>query len=74
MSLCGWAGVGDLAPGRKRIVFPGKGKPPTYTPERVVAIRTTIAKTSQAVFASPLNVSVSTSKKKMACQLSLASH
>jgi putative transcriptional regulator len=55
--------VGDLAPGRKRIALPGKGKPPAYTPERVVAIRTTIVKTSQAVFASLLNVSVSTVQK-----------
>ena len=38
-------------------------EPPVYTPERVVAIRTTIAKTSQAVFASLLNVSVSTVQK-----------
>ncbi|QHJ01655.1 transcriptional regulator [Xylophilus rhododendri] len=38
-------------------------QPPVYTPERVVAIRTTIARMSQAVFASFLNVSVSTVQK-----------
>jgi len=38
-------------------------EPPVYTPERVVAIRTNIAKPSQAVFASLLNVSVSTVQK-----------
>lgn len=38
-------------------------EPPAYTPERVVAVRTTIAKVSQAVFASFLNVSVSTVQK-----------
>jgi putative transcriptional regulator len=38
-------------------------EPPLYTPERVVAIRTNIAKASQAVFASLLNVSVSTVQK-----------
>lgn len=38
-------------------------EPPVYTPERVVAIRTRIAKSSQAVFASLLNVSVSTIQK-----------
>ena len=32
---------------------------PVYTPERVVAIRTRIAKSNQQVFASLLNVSVS---------------
>lgn len=37
--------------------------PPTYTPERIVAIRTTIVKASQAVFATMLNVSVSTVQK-----------
>jgi putative transcriptional regulator len=37
--------------------------PPEYTPERVVAVRTTIAKMSQAVFATFLNVSVSTVQK-----------
>ncbi len=37
--------------------------PPRYTPERVVAIRTHTAKMSQAVFASLLNVSVSTVQK-----------
>ncbi|MCD6680236.1 MAG: transcriptional regulator [Burkholderiaceae bacterium] len=37
--------------------------PPTYTPERVLAIRTTIAKMSQSVFAAFLNVSVSTVQK-----------
>ncbi len=36
---------------------------PTYPPERVVTIRTTIARMSQAVFASFLNVSVSTVQK-----------
>lgn len=38
-------------------------QPPEYTPERVVSIRTGIAKMSQAVFASFLNVSVSTVQK-----------
>jgi len=38
-------------------------EPPVYTPERVVAVRTTIAKMSQAVFAAFLNVSVSTVQK-----------
>jgi len=38
-------------------------EPPVYTPERVVAIRTTVARMSQAVFASFLNVSVSTVQK-----------
>jgi putative transcriptional regulator len=38
-------------------------EPPVYTPDRVVTIRTTIAKMSQAVFASFLNVSVSTVQK-----------
>ena len=37
--------------------------PPEYPPERVVTIRTTVAKMSQAVFASLLNVSVSTVQK-----------
>lgn len=37
--------------------------PPTYTPDRIVAIRTTIVKASQAVFAAMLNVSVSTVQK-----------
>ena len=37
--------------------------PPSFTPERVVAIRTTIVKASQAVFATMLNVSVSTVQK-----------
>jgi putative transcriptional regulator len=36
---------------------------PEYTPERVIAIRTTTAKVSQATFASLLNVSVSTVQK-----------
>jgi len=38
-------------------------QPPEYPPERVVTIRTKIAKMSQAVFASFLNVSVSTVQK-----------
>lgn len=38
-------------------------EPPAYPPDRVVAIRTTIAKVSQSVFASFLNVSVSTVQK-----------
>jgi putative transcriptional regulator len=38
-------------------------EPPVYTPDRVVSVRTTIAKMSQAVFASFLNVSVSTVQK-----------
>lgn len=38
-------------------------EPPEYTPERVVTVRTTIAKMSQAVFAAFLNVSVSTVQK-----------
>ena len=38
-------------------------EPPEYTSDRVVAIRTSIAKMSQAVFASFLNVSVSTIQK-----------
>ncbi|MDO8440718.1 MAG: transcriptional regulator [Polaromonas sp.] len=38
-------------------------EPPTYPPERVVAVRTSIAKVSQSVFASFLNVSVSTVQK-----------
>lgn len=37
--------------------------PPLYTPERVTHIRTEVAKTSQAVFASFLNVSESTVQK-----------
>lgn len=37
--------------------------PPAYPPERVVSIRTSIAKVSQSVFASFLNVSVSTVQK-----------
>ncbi|ABM39591.1 helix-turn-helix domain-containing protein [Polaromonas naphthalenivorans] len=37
--------------------------PPEYPPERVVSIRTEIAKMSQAVFASLLNLSVSTVQK-----------
>lgn len=37
--------------------------PPQYPPDRVVTIRTTIAKMSQSVFASFLNVSVSTVQK-----------
>jgi putative transcriptional regulator len=38
-------------------------EPPAYPPERVVAVRTSIAKVSQSVFASFLNVSVSTVQK-----------
>ena len=38
-------------------------EPPVYTPERVLTIRTTIARMSQAVFAAFLNVSVSTVQK-----------
>lgn len=38
-------------------------EPPTYAPERVVTIRTEIAKVSQSVFASFLNVGVSTVQK-----------
>ena len=38
-------------------------RPPEYTPERVVTVRTTIAKMSQALFATFLNVSVSTVQK-----------
>lgn len=38
-------------------------EPPEYTPEKVVFIRISIAKMSQAVFASFLNVSVSTVQK-----------
>jgi putative transcriptional regulator len=38
-------------------------EPPAYPPERVIAVRTTIAKVSQSVFASFLNVSVSTVQK-----------
>ena len=38
-------------------------EPPVYTPERVVAIRTKVARASQSVFASLLNVSVSTVQK-----------
>lgn len=37
--------------------------PPEYTAERVIDVRTRIAKMSQAVFASFLNVSVSTVQK-----------
>lgn len=37
--------------------------PPQYTPERVAALRTQVAKMSQAVFAAFLNVSVSTVQK-----------
>ena len=37
--------------------------PPAYPPERVLAVRTTVAKVSQSVFASFLNVSVSTVQK-----------
>lgn len=38
-------------------------EPPEYPPDRVVSIRTRIAKMSQAVFASFMNVSVSTVQK-----------
>ena len=38
-------------------------EPPRYPPERVVSVRTKIAKMSQAVFAAFLNVSVSTVQK-----------
>lgn len=38
-------------------------EPPEYSPDRVGSIRTTIARMSQAVFASFLNVSVSTVQK-----------
>lgn len=38
-------------------------EPPEYSPSRVVSIRTRIAKMSQAVFASFMNVSVSTVQK-----------
>lgn len=38
-------------------------EPPEYTPERIVSIRTASAKMSQAVFASLLNVSLSTVQK-----------
>jgi putative transcriptional regulator len=38
-------------------------EPPAYSPKRVVAIRTKTVKASQAVFASLLNVSVSTVQK-----------
>ena len=38
-------------------------QPPEYSSDRVVAIRTSIAKMSQSVFASFLNVSVSTVQK-----------
>lgn len=37
--------------------------PPDYPPQRVVAIRTNVARMSQQVFASVLNVSVSTVQK-----------
>jgi len=37
--------------------------PPQYSPQRVVAIRTQVARMSQQVFASILNVSVSTVQK-----------
>lgn len=37
--------------------------PPEYSPQRVVAIRTGVARMSQQVFASMLNVSVSTVQK-----------
>ena len=38
-------------------------EPPEYPPERVVSIRTDVAKMSQSVFASFMNVSVSTVQK-----------
>lgn len=38
-------------------------EPPQYSPKQVTAIRTDVAKMSQAVFASFLNVSVSTVQK-----------
>lgn len=38
-------------------------EPPEYSPERIIAIRTSTAKMSQAVFASLLNVSISTVQK-----------
>lgn len=38
-------------------------EPPEYPPERVVTVRTGVTKMSQAVFASFLNVSVSTVRK-----------
>lgn len=38
-------------------------EPPVYTPERVVRVRTRVAKMSQSVFAAYLNVSVSTVQK-----------
>lgn len=37
--------------------------PPEYSPQRVIAIRTGVARMSQQVFASVLNVSVSTVQK-----------
>jgi len=37
--------------------------PPAYTPDQVIQIRTTKARMSQAVFASFLNVSISTVQK-----------
>lgn len=39
-------------------------EPPEYPPERVVSIRTPVAKMSQAVFASFMNVSASTVQKR----------
>jgi hypothetical protein len=42
-------------------------EPAVYTPECVVAIRTNIAKASQAVFASLLDVSVSTVQRCRRC-------
>jgi putative transcriptional regulator len=41
----------------------GREKPPLYTAEKVVSLRTRQAKMSQFVFASILNVSVSTVQK-----------
>jgi putative transcriptional regulator len=38
-------------------------QPPAYTPDKVLEIRTSVAKVSQSVFASLLNVSVSTVQK-----------
>lgn len=38
-------------------------EPPVFTPEQVVNIRTNIAKTSQSVFASALNVRLTTVQK-----------
>jgi len=58
LNACGVVSKANLS--RVRTLY---AEPPVYTPERVVAVRTTIARMSQSVFAAFLNVSVSTVQK-----------